>query len=65
MMEAAKDAASKLNKDSINTVKVLGSPHPAVMDVGKACLILLKGEFKKTEWQNATKLMNNPPQFIQ
>lgn len=64
-MEAAKKAASSLSKDSINTVKVLGSPHPAVMDVGKACLILLKGEYKKTEWPNATKLMNNPPQFIQ
>jgi dynein heavy chain len=65
MMEAAKAAASSLNKDSINTVKALGSPHPAVMDVGKACVILLKGEFKKTDWENAKKLMNNPPQFIE
>lgn len=65
MMEAAKAAASSLNKDSINTVKALGSPHPAVMDVGKACIILLKGEFKKTDWENAKKLMNNPPQFIE
>jgi dynein heavy chain len=65
MMEAAKAAAASLNKDSINTVKALGSPHPAVMEVGKACLILLKGEYKKHEWQNATKLMNNPPAFIE
>jgi dynein heavy chain len=64
-MEAAKEAVNCLTKDKIDTVKALGSPPAPVMDVGAACLILLKGEFKKHDWDQSKKMMNNPNQFIE
>ena len=63
-MEAAAEAVNCLTKDKIDTVKALGSPPPAVMDVGKACLIMLEGNFKKHDWDQSKKMMNNPNQFI-
>lgn len=64
-MEAAKEAVNCLTKDKIDTVKSLGTPPPAVVDVGKACLIMLKGEFKKHDWDQSKKMMNNPNAFIE
>jgi dynein heavy chain len=63
-MEAAKEAVNCLTKDKIDTVKALGTPPDAVMVVGKGCLILLKGEYKKHDWDQSKKMMNNPNQFI-
>jgi dynein heavy chain len=64
-MEAAKEAVNCLTKDKIDTVKALGSPPAPVMDVGKACLILLEGNYKKHDWDQSKKMMNNPNQFIE
>jgi dynein heavy chain len=64
-MEAAKEAVNCLTKDKIDTVKALGSPPAPVMEVGAACLILLEGNYKKHDWDQSKKMMNNPNQFIE
>jgi dynein heavy chain len=64
-MEAAKEAVNCLTKDKIDTVKALGSPPAPVMDVGKACLILLEKNYKKHDWDQSKKMMANPNQFIE
>jgi dynein heavy chain len=64
-MEAAKEAVNCLTKDKIDTVKSLGTPPPAVVEVGKACLIVLDGNYKKHDWDVSKKMMNNPNQFIE
>lgn len=63
-MEAAKEAVNCLTKDKIDIVKNLGSPPPALYSVGAACLILLEGNFKKHDWDQSKKMMNNPNAFI-
>ena len=51
-MKAAEEAVACLDKKSIQELKSLASPPPAVFDVAKACL-LLKGEKKNFAWGNA------------
>ena len=63
-MKAAEDAVACLDLKSIQELKSLASPPPAVFDVAKACL-LLRGEKKNFAWNNAQKMMNNPKKFIE
>lgn len=63
-MKAAEEAVACLDKKSIQELKSLASPPPAVFDVAKACL-LLKNEKKNFGWPNAQKMMNNPAKFIE
>lgn len=64
-MEAATAAAGNLTKDSLSIVKTLGTPHEYVKVVGKAAIILLKNEYKKTDWPNFTKMLGDPNKFRQ
>lgn len=63
-MKAAEEAVACLDKKSIQELKALASPPPAVFDVAKAVL-LLRGERKNHGWPNAQKMMNNPQKFIE
>lgn len=63
-MKAAEEAVACLDKKSIQELKSLASPPPAVFDVAKAVL-LLRGEKKNFGWPNAQKMMNNPQKFIE
>jgi hypothetical protein len=62
-MEAATAAAGNLTKDSLSIVKTLGTPHDNIKEVGKAAIILLKNEYRKTDWPNFTKLLTDPNKF--
>lgn len=64
-MEAATEAVNCLNKEAINELKALGNPPAQCIVVGKAVLILLKGEKKNHEWPASQKMMNPPPKFIE
>jgi dynein heavy chain len=64
-MEAATAAAGNLTKDSLSIVKTLGTPHDYVKVVGKAAIILLKNEYKKTDWPNFVKMLGDPNKFRQ
>ena len=63
-MEAATEAVNCLEPKQIQELKALGSPPEDCVKIATACLILLKGEKKNHQWNNATKMMNNPKQFI-
>mmetsp|Transcript_22072 Transcript_22072/g.16473 ORF Transcript_22072/g.16473 Transcript_22072/m.16473 type:complete len:102 (-) Transcript_22072:58-363(-) len=63
-MKAAEEAVACLDKKSIQEMKALPNPPPAVLQVTKACL-LLRGEKKNFAWGQATKMMNNPQKFIE
>ena len=52
-MEAAKEAVNCLTKASIQEMKALANPPPAVLDVAKAVLMVLKKEKKNYAWPNA------------
>ena len=62
-MKEAEEAVACLDKKSIQELKSLANPPPAVFDVSKGCL-LLRGEKKNFAWGNAQKMMNNPDKFI-
>jgi len=64
-MEAATAAAGNLTKDSLSIVKTLGTPHDYVKVVGKTAIILLKNEYRKTDWPNFTKMLGDPNKFRQ
>ena len=63
-MKAAEDAVACLDKKSIQELKSLASPPPAVFDVAKAVL-LLRGEKRNFAWGNGQKMMGNPQKFIE
>lgn len=63
-MEAATEAVNCLEPKQIQELKALGSPPEDCVKIATACLILLKDEKKNHAWNNATKMMNNPKQFI-
>jgi len=62
-MESATAAAGNLTKDSLSIVKTLGTPHDHVKVVGKTAIILLKNEYKKTDWPNFVKMLGDPNKF--
>ena len=45
-------------------MKALANPPPAVIDVAKAVLMVLKKEKKNYAWPNAQKMMQNPAAFL-
>lgn len=63
-MQAAQEAVNCLNKSSIQELKSLAKPPVECIDVTKTVL-LLRGEKKNFTWQNAQKMMNNPPKFLE
>jgi len=52
-----------LSKDSLSIVKTLGTPHDYIKVVGKTAIILLKNEYKKTDWGQFTKMLGDPNKF--
>lgn len=56
-MERAKDAVGRLTKDALTLVKSNGNPTAPVAAIGKACIILLKNEYRKTDWPVFQKML--------
>jgi len=64
-MERAADAVNCLQIAAVQELKGMGSPPAACVDVGKAVLILLKGEKKNHAWGQSQKMMGNPAKFLE
>ena len=62
-MKAAEEAVKCLNKASIQELKALPKPPEECVQVTKA-VMLLKGEKKNFAWQNAQKMLKDPPKFL-
>ena len=46
-----------MTRDKIDTLKGVRTPPAAVLTVAKAWLIMLKGEYKKHDWDEFKKMI--------
>ena len=64
-MEDAKKAIDCLDKNAITELKSMQKPPVECVDVCAACGFLLKNERRKLDWKGCTKMLQNPPQFLE